>query len=105
MEETEKPRRYLTVKNVNQDAKILGLNYISFFVFVFISILASMLFFSQGFLGIIIGLVFLTTLYFSLFFIQVKLGPKKLNKLKNDFLSPIHLIKIKTSFRKLHDPK
>ena len=99
---SESPKKFAVFKEVGKEAKIWGLNYISFFIFLFVSIISFMLFFSQGLLGIVFGVLFLLALYFILSYIQTKLGPKQLHKIKNNFLEPIHLIKIKVSLRKLY---
>ena len=99
---SESPKKFAVIKEVGKEAKIWGLNYISFFIFLFVSIISFMLFFSQGLLGIVFGVLFLLALYFILSYIQTKLGPKQLHKIKNNFLEPIHLIKIKVSLRKLY---
>jgi len=103
MNEEEKPKGYFIFKKINTPAKIIGLHYNTFFVFMLASAIIVMGFSSAfALLGIIYGSMVTLIVYFTLFFYQTKFGPKKISKIINNYTTPIHYIKIKKSIKKMY---
>lgn len=99
----EKSKGYKIFKKINTPAKIIGLYYNTFFIFILISAIIVMGFSSKfSLLGVLYGVIFCTIIYFVLFYYQTKYGPKKISKIINDFYNPIHYIKIKKSIKKMY---
>ena len=88
----EKPKGYFIKKRINRPAKIVGLYYNTFFIFMLASL--------QGFIGLVLGVFFIIAIYFVLFYVQTKLGPKELKKIMNDYNRPINHIKITKSIKR-----
>jgi len=103
MEAEEKPKGYFVFKKINTPAKIIGLYYNTFFVFVLAGAIIIMGFSSKfSILGVLYGLGVTLIVYFALFFYQTKFGPKKIAKIINNYMEPIHYIKIKKSIKKMY---
>lgn len=97
----EKPKGYFIKKRINRPAKIIGLYYNTFFIFVLSSAVIFMIASLQGFTGIVIGILLIMGAYVGLFFVQTKLGPMELQKWVNDYNRPINYIKMNKSIKRL----
>lgn len=87
-------------KRLNTEAKIIGLNYTTFFVFVIAAAVIFMVSSSGGFIGIGIGIAIIFSIYMFFYFIQTKLSKRDLEKKKHDYFHPITHIKVKASFQR-----
>lgn len=87
-------------KNVNPPAKIKGLYYNTFFIWVVISALILLLGAANGLIGFSIAAALIGIVYLILYYLQTLYGPKKVAKLKNYFFSPINLFKMKKNFKR-----
>ena len=96
----EKSKGYFIKKRINRPAKIVGLYYNTFFIFILSSAIIFMIASLQGFIGLILGVTIIIGMYFILFYIQTKLGPKELKKMINDYNRPIDYIKITKSIKR-----
>lgn len=96
----DKVKQFVVFKNINPPAKIIGLFYNTFFVFVLISVLVFLGSSGKGIMGIVIAVIFIAILYVVLFFFQTKFGPKKVKLYVNYFLHPINHITVKKSFKR-----
>mgnify|MGYP001792466289 CR=1 FL=1 len=96
----EKVREYNIPKKLKFEAKILGLNYNTFFFFVTFTAIALVTGSSKKLIGFIIAILLTSVMYIVLFFIQTKLGTKELWKKINDYNNPIHYLQIKKSFQR-----
>ncbi|WP_291960199.1 hypothetical protein [Maribacter sp.] len=96
----EKPKGYFIKKRINRPAKIVGLYYNTFFIFILSAAVIFMLASLQGFMGLVLGVFFIIAIYFVLFYVQTKLGPKELKKMINDYNRPINHIKITKSIKR-----
>ena len=100
LSDSNKPVGFVIVKNLNPPAKIIGLFYNTFFVFILVSLLIFMLCSSKGFYVTIAGVIVIFIIYISLFFFQTKFGPKKVMKYFNHYIQPINYLKNNKSFQK-----
>lgn len=91
------PKGFVVMKNINPPAKIIGLFYNTFFVWVLFAVIVFLLCSSKGFIASIGGAVFIFMIYIFLFFFQTKFGPKKVLKHFNYFMQPIDYLKMKKS--------
>ncbi|OXA65949.1 hypothetical protein B0A67_24005 [Flavobacterium aquidurense] len=99
----EKSKGYVIHKKINQPARIIGLYYNTFFVFVLVSAIIIMGLSSKfALFGILYGGIFSIVIYFFLFYYQTKYGPKKIAKIVNNFYNPIDFIKMKKSIKKMY---
>lgn len=96
----ERSKGYFIKKRINRPAKIVGLYYNTFFVFVLSAAVIFMIASLQGFIGLTIGVCMIIGIYFVLFYVQTKLGPKELKKMLNDYNRPIDYIKITKSIKR-----
>ena len=96
----DKVKQFIIFKNINPPAKIIGLFYNTFFVFVLVSVLIFLGSSGKGIIGIIGAVIFIAVLYIVLFVFQTKFGPKKVKLYLNYFLHPINHITVKKSFKK-----
>lgn len=97
----EKSKGYFIKKRINRPAKIVGLYYNTFFIFILSSAIIFMIASLQGFTGLVVGVFLIIAIYFVLYYIQTKLGPKELKKMINDYNRPIDYIKITKSIKRL----
>jgi uncharacterized membrane protein YesL len=98
-----KSKGYIIYKKINQPAKILGLYYNTFFIFILASVLLIMGLSSKfSYYGLLYSGVIIIVIYFFLFYYQTKYGPKKIAKIVNNFYNPIDFIKIKKSIKKMY---
>lgn len=99
----EKSKGYRIYKKINTPAKIIGLYYNTFFIFILASAIIIMGFSSKfNLLGVLYGSIFSSIIYFILFYYQTKYGPKRISKKINNLYHPIHFIKIKKSIKKMY---
>lgn len=100
---SEKSKGYKIYKKINSPAKIVGLYYNTFFIFILVSAIIIMGFSSKfSLIGIVYGLVLCIIIYFVLFYYQTKYGPKRIAKIINNLTNPIHNIKITKSIKKMY---
>ncbi|WP_424652198.1 hypothetical protein [Capnocytophaga gingivalis] len=98
---SEKVRYFRSRSRLWEDAKLGGLTYNAFFIFVG----AAVLIFTPsvligGAIGGAIGALIVAFIYAFLFFIQNKLGTRELWKRINYFYNPIDYIKVSTNMRR-----
>ena len=101
MDSTSKIKGYYIPKRIKVTAKLIGLNYNTFFVFVVFGAICLIIGSRKNFIGLIVAIGIIAVIYFCLFYIQTKLGPMELAKRINDYNSPIRYLKVKTSFKKI----
>lgn len=106
MSEKEKIKGFEVPKRLSQQAKLAGLNYNTFFIFiVFFSLSMTIGSAVAKYIGAILSVILSGVIYGVLYFLQSKLDSRKLGKIKNDFYNPIPYLKVKTSFSRLHKKK
>lgn len=98
---TSKPKSYRVVKKIDQEAKIIGLNFNTFFIFLFVTFITIMASANMGAVAFGVGLIIIVAIYFILYYIEGKLGPKRVSKLINNYYNPINHIKITKSIKRL----
>lgn len=96
----DKLKGFMVFKNVNPPAQIFGLYYNTFFVFAVIGGLILLLGAPYGLIGLSIAAGLIGLVYIILYYLQTVYGPKKVAKIKNYFLVPINLFKIKKNFKR-----
>lgn len=103
MSEKEKIKGFLVPKRLSQQAKLAGLNYNTFFIFiVFFSLSMTISSAVAKYMGMLFAIILSGIVYGVLYFLQSKLDSRKLGKIKNDFYNPVPYLKVKTSFSRLH---
>lgn len=95
-----RPKGYHIKKRIDKPAKIVGLYYNTFFVFVILAAFLFMIGSSKGIVGVGISVLLILVSYLGLFFVQTKIGPKELKKIINNYQNPINYIKINRSIRR-----
>ena len=99
-EDTVGVKTYYVYKKLDVPAKLIGLNYNTFFIFLGVSALLLMVASSKGVPGFIVAGILIGATYLGLFFVQTKLGPKKMAKRMSGLLTPIHHMKMQRSVKK-----
>ena len=99
MKDSEKPKEFVIFKNINPPAKIIGLFYNTFFVFVLVAVLIFLGSSGSGIIGFISAGVVVLIMYIFLFFFQTKFGPKKVRLYLNYFMHPVNFLKVKKTFK------
>lgn len=95
-------KSYRVVKRVNEDARIFGLFFTTFFLWILASVIIFMtLFFILKVWGAILAILAIGLTYLVLQTIQTKIGMKTINKRLMEFYQPIHHIKIRTSIKRM----
>lgn len=102
----ESVRLFSVTKRLEEPAKLGGLNFITFFLM--LGIFAFLIFGSSiafGLIGMLIAAFLCAVIYGVLWFLQERIGERKLGKFINDFYTPIDFIKVKTSFTRMYNKK
>lgn len=105
-EESDNLRLYAVTKRLEEPAKLAGLNFITFFLM--LGVFAILIFGSSavfGTIGMIVAGFICAAIYGVLWFLQERIGDRKLGKFINDFYNPIDFIKVKTSFSRMYNKK
>jgi hypothetical protein len=98
---SEDIKGYKIPKNVNPPAKIIGLYFNTFFVFILASAILVMIGSNTGgIMGTLVSIAIAGIVYLLLFGLQTKFGPKKIAKISNNFFSPFNHIKINKSIKR-----
>jgi uncharacterized membrane protein YjjP (DUF1212 family) len=98
---SEEIKGYKVQKNINPPAKIIGLYFNTFFVFILSSAILVMIGSNTGgIIGTLSAVAISGLVYIFLFALQTKFGPKKIAKIVNNFLTPFNHIKINKSIKR-----